>query len=86
MNFDRVAGIYDATRGLPEEAGTRVAEGIIEAVHATPTTRFLELGVGTGRVAIPVASRGYSYTGVDISTEMMARLREKADLTNLTLH
>jgi SAM-dependent methyltransferase len=47
--------------------------------------RFLELGVGTGRVALPVASRGYSYTGVDISTEMMARLRAKADLPNLTL-
>jgi SAM-dependent methyltransferase len=85
MNFDRVADIYDATRGLPEEVGVRVADGIVEAVHATLETRFLELGVGTGRIAIPVASRGFAYIGVDVSTEMMARLREKSNLPNLTV-
>lgn len=85
MNFDRVAGIYDATRGLPDEVSERVARGIAEVIHATPDTRFLELGVGTGRIALPVARLGYSYTGVDISAEMMARLREKANLPNLTL-
>jgi|SRR5947209_397396 len=85
MNFDRVAGIYDATRGLPEDVSDRVAQGIIDATHASPETRFLEIGVGTGRIAIPVASRGHAYTGVDISAEMMARIREKASLPNLTL-
>jgi SAM-dependent methyltransferase len=85
VNFDRVADVYDATRGLPDEVSERVAEGIADVIHATPETRFLELGVGTGRIAVPVAARGYSYTGVDISSEMMARLQEKANLPNLTV-
>jgi SAM-dependent methyltransferase len=85
VNFDRVAAVYDATRGLPDEVSERVAEGIVQAIHATPETRLLELGIGTGRIAIPLAGRGYTYTGIDISAEMMGRLREKANLPNLSL-
>lgn len=85
MNFDRVANVYDATRGFPEEVGERIAEGVASAIHATSETRFLEIGVGTGRIAIPMARRGYPYTGVDISAEMMARVGEKANLPNLSL-
>lgn len=85
MNFDRVAEIYDATRGLPEEVTEQVADAIIAATNATPQMRFLELGVGTGRIAIPIASRGFPYTGVDISQQMMERLRQKASLPNFTL-
>jgi SAM-dependent methyltransferase len=39
--------------------------------------RVLELGVGTGRLALPLAARGLSVTGVDASTEMLARLAAK---------
>lgn len=38
----------------------------------------LELGVGTGRLAVPLAERGVDVTGVDISPEMLAKLREKS--------
>lgn len=41
--------------------------------------RALELAVGTGRVAIPLAGRGVPVTGIEISRPMVARLREKAD-------
>jgi SAM-dependent methyltransferase len=37
----------------------------------------LELGIGTGRVALPLASRGVTVTGIDLSEEMVARLRVK---------
>jgi hypothetical protein len=37
----------------------------------------LELGIGTGRVAIPLAGRGVRVHGIDLSEEMVARLREK---------
>ncbi len=37
----------------------------------------LELGVGTGRVALPLAARGVNIYGVDASAGMIARLREK---------
>lgn len=53
----------------------------------------LELGVGTGRLAVPLAERGVEVVGVDISPEMLAKLREKtsavtvveADMTTVSL-
>jgi SAM-dependent methyltransferase len=38
----------------------------------------LEFGVGTGRLAVPLAERGLEVVGVDISTEMLAKLNEKS--------
>lgn len=87
MSFDQVAAIYDATRGLPEGVGERVAACILDATHADGNTRVLELGIGTGRIGLPLAASGAPYTGVDISEAMMDVLRAKAaeNLPNLTL-
>ena len=46
--------------------------------------RVLELGIGTGRVALPLAARGVNVEGIDISPAMVERLRAKpggADIT-----
>lgn len=87
MNFDPIADRYDQTRALPEGVPERVRDQIVASVGATDTTRFLEPGIGTGRIALPFILAGYDYTGVDLSERMMARLREKmGDLPNrLTL-
>ena len=49
----------------------------------------LELGVGTGRIAIPAAAMGCDITGVDLNRPMLDRAREKSDAApfagNLTL-
>jgi SAM-dependent methyltransferase len=37
----------------------------------------LELGIGTGRIALPLAQRGVHVHGIDLSTAMVARLRGK---------
>lgn len=37
----------------------------------------LELGIGTGRIALPLAARGVPVHGIDMSRAMVARLREK---------
>jgi hypothetical protein len=37
----------------------------------------LELGIGTGRIAVPLAQRGVPVHGIDLSEAMVARLREK---------
>jgi SAM-dependent methyltransferase len=37
----------------------------------------LELGIGTGRIALPLARRGAAVHGVDLSPDMVAKLREK---------
>lgn len=50
---------------------------------AEPAERILELGVGTGRLALPLALHGYAVDGIDASAEMLATLDEKlADLNN----
>jgi ubiquinone/menaquinone biosynthesis C-methylase UbiE len=77
MSFDRVAAIYDATRAMPEAVLERIADRIVDATGATKKSRFLELGIGTGRIALPLIRRGYRYTGVDISNEMLQRLETK---------
>ena len=37
----------------------------------------LEFGIGTGRVALPLAQRGVRVHGIDLSKAMVAKLREK---------
>ncbi|MEV0732169.1 class I SAM-dependent methyltransferase [Polymorphospora sp. NPDC050346] len=39
--------------------------------------RALELGIGTGRIALPLAGRGVPVHGIDMSRAMVARLRAK---------
>lgn len=77
ISFDRAAEYYDATRGYTPEVASAVGAAIAKAVDAVAATRFLEIGVGTGRIALPVIALGHDYTGVDISPLMMDRLREK---------
>jgi len=81
LAFDRAAPLYDATRGYSPDVAAQIGAAIIEAAAVPPDARFLEVGVGTGRIALPIARQGYDYTGVDISEPMVDRLRAKvADL------
>jgi ubiquinone/menaquinone biosynthesis C-methylase UbiE len=77
ISFDRVAHAYDATRGYPPGIDQCIAKAIVDAVHATSKTSFMEVGVGTGRIAFPLASLGHAYTGVDISENMVERFHNK---------
>jgi SAM-dependent methyltransferase len=47
--------------------------------------RVLELGVGTGRVALPLAARGVNICVMEASRAMIAKLREKPGGSNLTV-
>ena len=77
LSFDRVAEIYDATRALPPWVTGEVSSLLAAEVAAVSNARLLELGVGTGRMAVPLLQRGVSLVGVDISPAMLAKLREK---------
>lgn len=77
VSFDRVADLYDATRGFPEGVAERVAEAIADEVGATAETELLEVGVGTGRIALPLLKRGLRVAGVDVSAKMLDELRAK---------
>ncbi|GAC1655476.1 MAG: class I SAM-dependent methyltransferase [Ktedonobacteraceae bacterium] len=77
VSFDQVAHAYDATRGYPDDVAHQIVQAIERTADATAQTRFLEVGVGTGRIAFPLASLGHTYTGVDISEKMVEQLQEK---------
>ena len=64
--------------GTPDE----VAAGIVALANGGPV---LELGVGTGRLALPLANRGLAVTGLDASPAMLERLRAKPGADRLTL-
>ncbi len=74
-SFDRVAARYDATRALPAAAEADIAVGIARAVGATRRTRLLEIGVGTGRIALPLSRLRLRCVGIDRSAPMLAAAR-----------
>lgn len=85
-SFDRVAHVYDETRGLPPDAERAVAEAIAGLVReAAPSPSVLEVGIGTGRIAVPLAERGIRMMGIDISANMLGVLRQKRTDIDLIL-
>ncbi len=77
-SYERLADTYDATRGLlPDEAAERFADRLLHLAVAKAETTFVEPGVGTGRIALPIVRRGYSYTGVDTSDKMLRAFGRK---------
>lgn len=77
-SFDRVADVYDETRGLPPDAEAAIADAIaMELQSVTVSPRVIEVGIGTGRVAIPLAERGVRVIGFDVSPKMLLRLLQK---------
>lgn len=75
--FDRAADIYDATRGYPPGVEAQVAARIVEAGGLGPKSRLLEVGVGTGRISLPLASHVGSVVGLDLSIAMLRNLIAK---------
>ncbi len=74
---DRFADVYDDWYGdvTDVEACTRCLVRLVEAAGGGP---LLELGIGSGRLALPLASQGVEVHGIDASAAMLERLRSKA--------
>lgn len=70
---DAFADIYDDWY-----AEVTDVEGTVALVSAlAPGGRVLELGVGTGRIALPLAAAGLTVVGCDASQQMLDRLADK---------
>ena len=74
LSFDPASEFYDRTRVTDPEALAASIELLDEVL---PPGRVLEIGVGTGALAVPLAARGRAVTGVDLSPAMLGKLREK---------
>ncbi len=72
--FDQAVEYYDQTRGFPPGIEPDIARLFIEAGGLTSHSRLLEVGVGTGRIALPLAPHVESITGLDLSLPMMLKL------------
>ena len=70
-----MADVYDTERGNPPAAKTKRSVEFLADLAGGGT--ILELAIGTGRVALPLAQRGLSIAGIDASPEMVAKLRAK---------
>lgn len=85
MDYDKQrADGYDrrhAARFAEADATAAFLAGQAGAVAdaAGSPTRVLELGIGTGRLALPLAARGTDVCGIDASPAMLERLRAKPD-------
>jgi SAM-dependent methyltransferase len=70
---ERIAEIYDQLH-----PGVLVSDDAVELLAGLAGAGpVLELGVGTGRLAVPLAERGLAVTGVDISQAMLDQLAAK---------
>lgn len=68
-----VAARYDeSTAGMP-------VEPVVDFLEPLAGGGALELAIGTGRIAVPLAERGVRVAGIDLSPDMVAQLRKKTD-------
>jgi SAM-dependent methyltransferase len=75
-SFDRAAAYYDETRGLTDAAVRDQTE--LLAGELRGHGRTLEVGVGTGQVALPLAAAGIPMAGLDLAEPMVRVLLDKA--------
>jgi SAM-dependent methyltransferase len=74
-SYDAIARLYDPwSRSVTEDVSFYVAE----ALEVSPGP-VVELGVGTGRIAVPIAAAGVRVIGVDSSAGMLEVCRERAE-------
>jgi SAM-dependent methyltransferase len=70
------AELYDRSSG--EEFDPAVISATVDfLVEQAGDGRALELGIGTGRIALPLARRGVDVRGIDLSQPMVEQLRAK---------
>jgi phosphatidylethanolamine/phosphatidyl-N-methylethanolamine N-methyltransferase len=77
-SYARWAPVYDKTFGAVTNVGRRRAVRYINGLHGT----VLEVGVGTG-LALPYYKPDLQVTGIDFSTDMLAKARAKVQRLNL---
>jgi len=80
--FNRMADVYDARPAYPT--------ALVDALAAlAPGPRILDLGAGTGNLALPLAARGFEVVAVEPAEAMLEVLRRSAQQRGLsvaTLH
>ena len=74
--FDAHAPVYEDNVFTKNTA--REVDFLLEELSLRPGGSILDVGCGTGRHSIELAKRGYAVTGMDLSSEMLARAADTA--------
>ena len=72
---ESVAATYDGSSGVFAPGAVEATAGVLAGLAGGG--RALELAIGTGRIALPLARRGVEVHGIELSRAMVARLRAK---------
>ena len=80
---DAFADVYDEWYAGISDVATTI-DLLVEIAGAVPSSPVLELGVGTGRLAIPLAAKGLTVVGLDSSSAMLAKLAANDDTGSVT--
>ena len=81
---DAAARNYDASNaGM--FASDVIESTVARLMELADGGRVLEFAIGTGRIAIPLARRGVSVTGIELSKPMIDQLRMKIDEASLQI-
>lgn len=77
LSFDAIASQFDNQRGLPPEA---IAAWLrcVDELSGGRALNVIEPGIGTGRVALPLAAMGHRVSGIDTSPQMLDVCRRRA--------
>jgi len=79
-SYKAFATVYDRLmEDMPYDGWLQFAEGVWSR-YGKPN-HVVDLGCGTGAIAIPLAQRGYTVTGIDLSSEMLRIAAEKEQLS-----
>lgn len=85
--YKEIASEYDERIPGATPADKRFTETelafILDRIDAS--AKVLDLGCGTGRITIPIAQKAHEVTGLDISSEMISKLRERVEKLNLKI-
>lgn len=75
-SFDPFAEVFDRTRASDPRALGRALDFLQVQLPPRPSGRILDVGAGTGRIALPLAERGYRVVGVDLARKMLLHIPE----------
>jgi putative AdoMet-dependent methyltransferase len=86
--FDRWAENYDtavtsADGDFPFDGYEQILDDVVRMADAKPSTRILDLGIGTGNLAARFLQSGCVVWGADFSAEMLAQARAKLPQVHL---
>lgn len=85
MIYDLISPLYDKVNGaIDYKEWADFIENKLSQLMEKRAELGLDLGCGTGRMTVELAKRGFDMTGVDYSSDMLLRARERAEASELS--